>query len=176
MILNQRRTLPNDRQRYMNTLKYTSANDPLVNPENHAVLLIDHQYLQLLTVRFHDGATVVNNVTALAKAAKLFNVPTLITTAFAERQAVVKEIQDVFPGQKPIDRTTFNSWEDQRVVDWVKSTGRKKLVFAGLWTEICLTFSVLSALGVAVARLDGRHPMKIGAWLTSNILRSQPTL
>jgi nicotinamidase-related amidase len=118
----------------MKKTKYTSANDPLLNPENHAVLLIDHQYLQLLTVRSHDGATVVNNVTALAKAAKLFNVPAL------------KEIQDVFPEQKPIDRTTLNSWEDQRVVDWVKGTGRKKLVIAGLWTEICLTFPVLSAL------------------------------
>jgi len=130
----------------MKTPKYTSANDPLLDPENHAVLLIDHQYLQLLTVRSHDTATLVNNVTALAKAAKLFNVPALITTAFAERQAVVKEIQDVFPEQKPIDRTTLNSWEDQRVTDWVKSTGRKKLVIAGLWTEICLTFPVLSAL------------------------------
>lgn len=131
---------------HMKIPKYTSANDPLLNPENHAVLVIDHQYLQLLSVRSHDGATVVNNVTALAKAAKLFNVPALITTAFAERQAVVKEIEDVFPEQKPIDRKTLNSWEDQRVVDWVKSTGRKKLVIAGLWTEICLTFPVLSAL------------------------------
>ena len=77
----------------MKTPRYTSADDPLLNPENHAVLMIDHQYLQLLTVRSHDGATVVNNVTALARAAKLFNVPALITTAFAERQAVGRRLR-----------------------------------------------------------------------------------
>jgi len=117
----------------------------LLEPGKHALLLIDHQYLQLLTLRSHEASQVISNATAVAKAAKIFKVPTLLTTAFAERQKLIKEIQDVFPGQTPIDRTTLNTWEDQRVVNWVKQTGRKKLVIAGLWTEVCLLMPVLSA-------------------------------
>src|ERR1700692_4252336 len=104
--------------------------DNLLEPGNHALLLIDHQYLQLLTLRSHETAQVVSNATAVAKTANIFKVPTLLTTAFTERQDLIKEIQDVFPEQTPIDRTTLNSWEDQRVVTWVKQTGRKKLVMA----------------------------------------------
>ncbi|OMF69651.1 hydrolase [Paenibacillus glucanolyticus] len=120
--------------------------DSLLTPDNHAVLLIDHQYLQLLAVRSHTNESVVNNTTFLAKAAKIFKVPTLLTTAFAERQALFQEVQAVFPEQTPIDRTGLNSWEDQRVLDWVKQTGKKKLVMAGLWTEVCLSMPVMSAL------------------------------
>jgi nicotinamidase-related amidase len=122
-----------------------SANN-LLEPGNHALLLIDHQYLQLLTLRSHEASQVISNATSVAKAAKIFKVPTLLTTAFAKRQNLIKEIQDVFPGQTPIDRTTLNTLEDQRVVTWVKQTGRKKLVMAGLWTEVCLLMPVLSAL------------------------------
>jgi nicotinamidase-related amidase len=118
----------------------------LLEPGNHALLLIDHQYLQLLTLRSHEASQVIGNATSVAKAAKIFKVPTPLTTAFAERQNLTKEIQDVFPGQTPIDRTTLNTWEDQRVVNWVRQTGRKKLVMAGLWTEVCLQMPVLSAL------------------------------
>ena len=82
----------------------------------------------------------------LAKAAKIFNVPTLFTTAFAERQALIEEIQAVHPDQTPIDRTGLNSWDDERIRDWIEATGKKKLVMAGLWTEVCLTMPVLSAL------------------------------
>jgi nicotinamidase-related amidase len=118
----------------------------LLNPENHALLLIDHQYLQLLTIRSHDAATVINNSQAVAKSSKIFNVPTLLTTAFAERQDLIKEIADQFPEQTPIDRTTLNAWEDERVVEWVRNTGKNILVIAGLWTEVCLQMPVLSAL------------------------------
>jgi len=118
----------------------------LLEPNNHALLLIDHQYLQLLTLRSHEASQVIGNATAVAKASKIFKVPTLLTTAFAERQDLVKEIQDVFPGQVALDRTTLNSWEDPRVVNWVKQTGKKKLVMAGLWTEVCLQMPVLSAV------------------------------
>jgi nicotinamidase-related amidase len=69
----------------------------LLDPGNHALLLIDHQYLQLLTLRSHEASQVISNATAVAKAAKVFKVPTLLTTAFAERQDLIKEIQDVFP-------------------------------------------------------------------------------
>jgi nicotinamidase-related amidase len=120
--------------------------NPLLEPGNHTLLLIDHQYLQLLTLRSHEASQVITNATAVAKAAKIFDVPTLLTTAFAERQNLIKEIQDVFPEQTPLDRSTLNSWEDRRVVNWVKQTGKKKLVMAGLWTEVCLQMPVLSAL------------------------------
>jgi nicotinamidase-related amidase len=122
------------------------TNDTLITGDNHALLLIDHQYLQLLAVRSHPNDTVVNNTVMLAKAAKIFNVPTLFTTAFAERQALIEEIQAVHPDQTPIDRTGLNSWDDERIRDWIKATGKKKLVMAGLWTEVCLTMPVLSAL------------------------------
>jgi nicotinamidase-related amidase len=122
------------------------TDDTLITADNHALLLIDHQYLQLLAVRSHPNDTVVRNTVMLAKAAKVFNVPTLFTTAFAERQALIEEIQAVHPDQTPIDRTGLNSWDDQRVRDWIKATGKKKLVMAGLWTEVCLTMPVLSAL------------------------------
>jgi nicotinamidase-related amidase len=60
---------------------------------------------------------------------------------------LLKQLQDVFPEQKPINRTFINTWEDQRVVDWVKATGKKKIVMAALWTEICLAMPVIQALG-----------------------------
>lgn len=118
----------------------------LITENDHALLLIDHQYLQLLAVRSHPNDLVVNNTTFITKAAKLFNVPTLFTTAFAERQALFQEVQAVLPDQVPIDRTGLNSWDDDRVLDWVKKTGKKKLVMAGLWTEVCLSMPVIDAL------------------------------
>lgn len=124
----------------------TYKDDTLLTPDNHAVLLIDHQYLQLLALRSHPNEVVVNNSVFLAKAAKIFNVPTLFTTAFAERQALFQELQAVHPEQQPIDRTGLNSWDDARVVEWVKNTRKTKLVMAGLWTEVCLSMPVLSAL------------------------------
>lgn len=121
-------------------------NDTLLIPENHSLILIDHQYLQLLSVRSHSVEDVVMNTVTIAKAAKILSVPTLLTTAFAERQDLVKEVHEVYPDQVPIDRTGLNSWDDQRIVDWVKATGKKKLVLAGLWTEVCLAMAALSLL------------------------------
>ncbi|MDB5526651.1 MAG: hypothetical protein JWM58_4414 [Rhizobium sp.] len=122
------------------------AKSSLITADEHALLLIDHQFLQLLALRSHPNETVVNNTTFIAKAAKEFKVPTLFTTAFAERQALFEEVQAVFPDQKPIDRTGLNSWDDERIRDWVKKTGKKKLVMAGLWTEVCLSMPVIDAL------------------------------
>lgn len=120
--------------------------DTLLTPDNHALLLIDHQYLQLLAVRSHPADTVVNNTVMLAKSAKIFKVPTLLTTAFAERQELFQEVQAVLPEQTPIDRTGLNSWDDERVRQWVQNTGKTKLVIAGLWTEVCLNLAVQSTL------------------------------
>ena len=93
--------------------------------ENTAVLLIDHQPSQLANVNSHDPTMVINNVTALAKTAKAFDVPTILTTISAKRGGeIFRQVQAVFPEQKPIDRTFINSWEDRRIVEAVKSTGR----------------------------------------------------
>jgi nicotinamidase-related amidase len=119
----------------------------LLSPENCTLLLIDHQGYQFSGVQNIDGTLLINNVIGLTKTAKVFGVPTLLTTVLEERGGfILKDIQDVFPDQKPINRTTLNTWEDQRVVDAIKKIGRKKLVIAALWTEICLAFPVLSAL------------------------------
>ncbi|MFF3485512.1 hydrolase [Streptomyces sp. NPDC002701] len=120
----------------------------LLTPEESVVVLIDHQPFQFANLHSHEPTMVVNNVVGLAKAAKLFDVPTILTTVLEERGGhLIKGIQDVFPEQKPINRTFINTWEDERVVDAVKATGRKKLIIAGLWTEICVAMPAIHAVG-----------------------------
>ena len=120
----------------------------LLTPDNCALILIDHQPFQFAGLRSHDTQTVINNVVGLTKAAKTFGVPTLFTTVVQDRGGyLIKQLQDIFPEQKPIDRTFINTWEDKRVVDWVKKTGRKKIVMAALWTEICLAMPAIQAAG-----------------------------
>jgi len=122
--------------------------DALLTPENCVVLLIDHQPSQLANVNSHDPTMVINNVTALAKVANAFDVPTILTTIGAARGGeIFKQVQAVFPDQKPIDRSSINSWEDHRVVEAVKKTGRKKLVIAALWSEMCLAQPAIHAMG-----------------------------
>ena len=120
----------------------------LLTPDNCALILIDHQPFQVAGLRSHDPASMINNVVGLAKAAKAFGVPTLLTTVLEARGgSLLKPLQDVFSEQKPIDRTFINAWEDARVVDWIEKTGRKKVVMAALWTEICLAMPAIQALG-----------------------------
>ncbi|MFF2698590.1 Isochorismatase hydrolase [Streptomyces sp. CBMAI 2042] len=122
--------------------------DALLTPEESVLVLIDHQPFQFANLNSHEPTMVVNNVVGLAKAAKAFGVPTILTTVLEERGGLlIQGIQDVFPEQKPIDRTFINTWQDQRVVDAVKATGRKKLILAGLWTEICLAMPAIQAAG-----------------------------
>ena len=122
--------------------------DALLTPENCVLLLIDHQPFQLANVNSHDPTIVINNVTALAKTAKAYGIPTILTTVNEERGGVIfKQVQAVFPDQKPIDRTFINSWEDRQVVEAVKRTGRKKMVMAALWTEMCLAMPAIHAMG-----------------------------
>ncbi|NVJ26641.1 MULTISPECIES: hydrolase [Myxococcus] len=122
--------------------------DALLTPQNSVVLLIDHQPYQFANLHSHEPTMVLNNVIGLAKAAKVFKVPTILSTVLEERGGyLVKGLQDVFPEQKPIDRTFINTWEDGRVVDAVKKTDRKKLVIAALWTEICLAMPAIQAAG-----------------------------
>ena len=120
----------------------------LLTPENCVLLLIDHQPFQLANVNSHEPTMVINNVTALARTAKVYGIPTILTTVNEERGgAIFKQVQAVFPDQKPIDRTFINSWEDRRVVDAVRKTGREKVVMAALWTEMCLAMPAIHAMG-----------------------------
>ena len=121
--------------------------DALLRPEDSILVLIDHQPYQFSNLNSHEPTLIVNNVVGLAKTAKVFNVPTILTTVIEERGGyLIKGLQDVFPEQKPIDRTFINTWEDPKVTDIVKKSGRKQLVLAALWTEICLAMPAIHAL------------------------------
>ncbi len=122
--------------------------DSLLRPEDSVLVLIDHQPYQLANLNSHDPHMVVNNTTALAKLAKAFNVPTILTSVIAARGGLLfKQITDVFPDQEVIDRTWVNTWQDENVVNVVKATGRKQLIIAGLWTEVCVAMPVIQAAG-----------------------------
>jgi nicotinamidase-related amidase len=122
--------------------------DALLRPEDSILVLIDHQPFQFANLHSHEPTIIINNVVGLAKAAKLFNVPTILTTVIEERGGhIIKGLQDVFPDQKPIDRTFINTWQDPKVTDIVRQSGRKQLILAALWTEICLAMPAIQALG-----------------------------
>ncbi|HEV7326545.1 MAG TPA: hydrolase [Bosea sp. (in: a-proteobacteria)] len=121
--------------------------DALLRPEDSFLVLIDHQPYQFANLNSHEPMMIVNNVVGLAKAAKVFGVPTILTTVIEERGGhLIKGLQDVFPDQKPIDRTFINTWEDPAVTEIVKRSGRKQLILAALWTEICLAMPTIQAL------------------------------
>ncbi len=124
------------------------ASKRLLNPDNCALILIDHQSQMLFGVQSHDRARIINNVVGLAKAAKAFNIPTILSTVAAKTFSgpLFPELQDVFPEIEAIDRTNTNAWEDDKFLAAVKWTERKKLVMAALWTEVCLAYPALSAL------------------------------
>lgn len=120
----------------------------LLSPTNCVLTLIDHEPQMFFGVQSTDRQTIINNVVGLAKAAKIFKVPTILTTVAAKSFSgpLIPQLQAVFPDQKPIDRSTMNSWEDKNFVAAVEKTKRKKIVMAALWTEVCLAFPALSAL------------------------------
>lgn len=122
--------------------------EALLRPEDSILVLIDHQPYQFANLNSHEPTMIINNVVGLAKTAKVFNVPTILTTVLAERGGhLIKGLQDVFPDQKPIDRTFINTWQDRNVTDAVRKSGRKQLILAALWTEICLAMPAIQALG-----------------------------
>jgi nicotinamidase-related amidase len=116
--------------------------------ENSVVILIDHQPWVAFSVQSIDPALLVNNVTSLAMAAKAVGVPTILTTVGAKGglldDPLIGTISEVFPGQETIDRVSTNAWAD--IEPAVEATGRRVLVMAGLWTEVCLAQTALSAI------------------------------
>ncbi|MDR2647865.1 MAG: hydrolase [Oscillospiraceae bacterium] len=120
----------------------------LLDPSQAAILIIDHQPQMYFGVQSHDRAEILNHVTALAKAAQVFQVPCILTTVEAAQFSgyMAQKLQGVYPQTMPIDRTCINCWEDQNLRKVVAGTGKKKLILAGLWTEACVTFPALCML------------------------------
>ncbi len=120
----------------------------LLTPQNSQLIIIDQQPQMAFGVQSIDRQTLKNNVVALAKAAKVFKVPTTITTVETESFSghTYPELLAVFPDHKILERTSMNSWDDQNVRDALAATGRKKVVVAGLWTEVCNAMFALSAM------------------------------
>jgi nicotinamidase-related amidase len=120
----------------------------LLDPKNSALIFIDHQPQMAFGVANIDRQQLKNNVVGLAKAGKIFNVPTIFTSVESESFSgyIWPELLAVHPELTPIERTSMNSWEDAAFVKAVEATGRKKLVISALWTEVCLTFPALMAL------------------------------
>src|SRR5438309_3266621 len=120
----------------------------LLTPDNCVVTLIDLQPQMQFGVAKFDRQTIINNNVALAKAARVFNMPVVLSTVETKGFSgnMWPQIQAVFPKQTPIERTTMNSWDDENFVAAVKKSGRKKIVLAGLWTETCVALPTIQAI------------------------------
>ena len=120
----------------------------MITPDNAALVLIDFQPAMFQGIESHDRLSVMNNVQTLAKGAKLFNLPTVISTVAKDSFSgpFMPEVTDLFPDHEIIDRTSINSWLDENFRKAVEATGRKKIVLAGLWTEACVMFPTLDLL------------------------------
>jgi nicotinamidase-related amidase len=122
--------------------------DHLITPENAAFLFIDYQPSQLATIRSMDPALLVKNTVSTVRTIKTFGVPVVHSTVnVANGQGpTISEIAGLLAEDKPLDRTTVNSWEDVEFLRAVRATGRRKLVICALWTEVCMAFTAMDAL------------------------------
>ena len=120
----------------------------VLTPSNSQLLFIDQQPQMAFGVQSIDRQLLKNNVVALAKAAKVFGIPTTITTVETESFSghTYPELLEVFPDQPLLERTSMNSWDDQKVRDALAENNRKKVVVSGLWSEICNCTFALSAM------------------------------
>lgn len=126
----------------------TAAAASLLTPDDHVLVMIDHQSQMAFPVRSIDVALLRTNTGLLSRTAVGFSVPTVLTTVARSSFSgpLFPEIADAFGDAPVIDRTTMNCWEDAAVTARVNEIGRQKLVFAGLWTSVCIVGPVLSAL------------------------------
>lgn len=120
----------------------------MVTPDNAAMVLIDYQPAMWQGVESHSRLEVFHNVQVLAKTAKLFKLPTVISTVAKDSFSgpFMPEVTDLFPGQEIVDRTSINSYLDANFRKAVEATKRKKIILAGLWTEACVMFPSLDLL------------------------------
>jgi nicotinamidase-related amidase len=123
--------------------------DHLVTPRNAALIVIDYQPIQVTSVASMDRRELVTNVTAVARLARLFGLPVVLSTVnvkTGKNAPTIHQLQEVLAGVESYDRTTINAWEDTEFAGAVRATGREKLLMCALWTEACLTFPALDAL------------------------------
>lgn len=120
----------------------------LLTPENCVLTLIDLQPQMLFGVANFDRQAIINNNIALSKAARVFDVPVVLSTVETKSFSgnMWSQIAAVFPKQQPIERTSMNSWDDENFVAAIKKTGRKKIVLTGLWTETCVALPTIQAI------------------------------
>ena len=120
----------------------------VLTPQNSQIIFIDHQPQMAFGVQSIDRQVLKNNTVGLAKAAKIFNIPTTITTVETESFSghTYPELLAVFPNLPLLERTSMNSWDDQKVRDRLAENGRKKVIVSGLWTEVCNCTFALSAM------------------------------
>src|SRR5438477_6229820 len=120
----------------------------LLTPDNCVVTLIDLQPQMLFGVANFDRQSIINNNVALAKAARVFDLPVVLSTVETESFSgnIWPQIKAVFPGVSPIERTSMNSWDDENFVAAIRKSGRKKIVLAGLWTETCVALPTIQAI------------------------------
>src|ERR1700722_8680424 len=123
--------------------------DHLITPQNAAFLLIDYQPAQIAAVRSMDSALLLKNAVSTVRTIKAFGIPVVhstINVATGRGQPTLPDLAGLLTDDKPLDRTTTNSWEDIEFVQAVHATGRRKLILCALWTEICMAFTALDAL------------------------------
>jgi len=123
--------------------------DHLLTPDNAAFLLIDYQPSQIAGVHSMDRALLLKNAVPTVRTIKAFGIPVVhstINVAAGRGQPTFPELADLLKDDKPVDRTTTNSWEDIKFLQAVRATGRRKLIICALWTEICMAFTALDAL------------------------------
>ena len=123
--------------------------DHLITPQNAAFLLIDYQPSQISGVGSMDRALLLKNAVSTVRTVKTFGIPVVhstINVASGRGGPTLPELADLLEDDKPLDRTTTNSWEDVEFVQAVRATGRRKLIICALWTEICMAFTALDAL------------------------------
>jgi nicotinamidase-related amidase len=120
----------------------------LLTPDNCVVAIIDLQPQMLFGVANFDRQAIINNNVALAKAARVFEVPVVLSTVETKSFSgnLWPQIQAVFPEQTPIERSSMNSWDDKNFIAAIERTGRKKIVLAGLWTETCVALPTVQAI------------------------------
>jgi nicotinamidase-related amidase len=120
----------------------------LLTPENCVVAIIDLQPQMLFGVANFDRQTIINNNVALSKAAKVFEIPVVLSTVETKSFSgnMWPQIQAIFPNQTPIERTSMNSWDDKNFVAVIEKSGKKKIVLSGLWTETCVALPTVQAI------------------------------
>ena len=124
-------------------------NDHLLSPENAALIIIDYQPIQVSSIKSMDQTHLVEQIVRLAKTAKVYNIPVILSTVNVQtgrNKDTIAPLKEVLADTVTYDRTSINAWEDKEFYEAVKATGRKKLIMAALWTEACLTFPALDAL------------------------------